>query len=62
MGIDLYHCETCNLSFSSWKEMKEHFISAEHREKAKDPLLRSEQLLNQIAKKLCEPEKEHGSN
>jgi hypothetical protein len=60
MNNELY-CETCSVSFSSWKEMKEHFRSAEHREKAKDPLLRSEQLLKQMAEKLLKPEKDCGS-
>ena len=60
MNNELY-CETCNVSFVSWKEMKEHLQSVEHKRNANDPLSRSEQLLNQMAKKLLESEKDCGS-
>jgi len=47
-----FYCEICNISFSSWKELKEHWMSVEHREKARDVLLRSEQLLDMMKKML----------
>ena len=56
MNNELY-CETCGVSFVSWKEMKEHLQSVEHKRNANDPLHRSEQLLKQMAKKLFESEK-----
>jgi hypothetical protein len=60
MNNELY-CETCGVSFVSWKEMKEHLQSVEHRRNANDPLSRSEQLLKRIAEKLLKPEEKNGS-
>jgi len=57
----LFYCETCNVSLLSWKNMKEHLQSVEHRRNANDPLHRSEQLLKQMAKKLLKPEEDCGS-
>jgi hypothetical protein len=57
----LFYCETCNVSLLSWKNMKEHLQSVEHKRNANDPLSRSEQLLKQMAKKLLKPEEDCGS-
>lgn len=51
-----FYCYTCDLAFSSWKELKEHQMSREHRDNAMNPITRAEQLLDQIAKKLKENE------
>lgn len=52
-----YFCETCDVSFSSWRELKEHRRSKEHKENAVDSGSRAIQLLNRIAARLKESEK-----
>lgn len=58
-----YYCETCDVSFSSWKELKKHRMSREHKENARDPMTRTVQLLDRIVARLKESEgKSNGSN
>lgn len=53
---DQFYCNTCDLVFSSWKELKEHQMSREHKASAMDPMARLEQLLDRMVKRVKENE------
>ena len=47
-----FYCHPCGLTFSSWKELKEHRMTREHKDNVMSPMTRAEQILSQIATRL----------
>lgn len=57
---EIFYCAMCDVTFSSWKEMKDHFQSEEH--KSVSATGRADILIDRFVKKFKELCNEHGDN